>query len=175
VPAVAGRNAGIESALGRRVRFSCVVAMLIVAACGDSAQSGADLSMSAMNDAGGGGADEDGGPGSGVDGGMQSMADLAGGGGSIDLASLDLAGLTNCYGVAICDPNAAFCIRFHDGSQAAPGNVTSGPACFEPSDTCANQGQPMNCSCIQADSNLGVTCQGSCVDHGDGTYDCYKQ
>jgi hypothetical protein len=94
---------------------------------------------------------------------------------SVDLAALDLGGFTNCYGVAICDPGAAFCIRFWDGSQAAKGNLVGGPACYEPTDTCANQGQPMNCSCIQADTNLGVACMGSCVDHQDGTYDCYKQ
>jgi hypothetical protein len=149
--------------------------MMTAAACGDSAQSGADLSMAMPGDLAGGGVDNDGGAGGGGDGGAQATADLAGGGGGIDLATLDLAGLTNCYGVAICDPNSSFCLRYNDGSQAAPGNVTSGPACFQPSDTCANQGQPMNCSCIQADANLGTACQGSCVDHGDGTYDCFKK
>lgn len=149
---------------------------LVVAGCGgDNAQSGADLSLAVPSDGGGGGPVDDDGGNAGGDGAASAMPDLAGGGGALDLASLDLAGLTNCFGAAICNPGTSFCLRFHDGSQAQPGNLTGGPACFEPADTCANQGQPMNCSCIQNDANLGVACQGSCVDHGDGTYDCYKQ
>jgi hypothetical protein len=90
-----------------------------------------------------------------------------------DLFPADIAGMINCHGVAICDPAIHFCIIFHSGSQATPGSVSGGPACFEPSDACANQGQQMNCGCIQADNTLGTNCQGSCVDHMDGTYDCY--
>jgi hypothetical protein len=97
----------------------------------------------------------------------------SGTGGTIDFSNADLTGLTNCYGVTACDPNEAFCIRFYAGSQTTPGSLAGGPACYEPSDTCANQGQNMDCGCIQADPILGVACQGSCVDHMDGTYDCY--
>lgn len=93
--------------------------------------------------------------------------------GNIDFSNADLTGLTNCYGATACDPNQAFCIRFYAGSQAAPGSLAGGPACYEPSDTCANQGQNMDCGCIQNDPVLGVACQGSCLDHMDGTYDCY--
>lgn len=87
----------------------------------------------------------------------------------------DLAGLVNCYGVAVCDPSLHFCIQFFSGSQAAPGAPVSSAACYQPTDTCANQGQPMTCACIQADPSLGTGCQGSCLDHGDGTYFCYAQ
>ena len=55
--------------------------------------------------------------------------------------------------------------------------MVSGPACYEPSDTCANQGQNMDCGCIQNDSTLGPSCQGSCVTNnnpdGSTTFDCY--
>lgn len=87
----------------------------------------------------------------------------------------DLGGLTDCFGVAVCDPAQQFCIKFFAGSAAAPGALSAGPACFVPSDTCTNQGQPMNCACIQADAQLGMSCQGSCADNGDGTYFCYAQ
>ena len=90
-----------------------------------------------------------------------------------DLFPADIAGLTNCYGVALCDPQLMFCIKYHDGSQTTPGKTTGGPACYSPSMSCADQQQNMDCGCIQADNALGVACQGSCVDHGDGTYDCY--
>lgn len=95
--------------------------------------------------------------------------------GSSSPAPRDLGGLTDCFGVAICDPAQQFCIKFFDGSQAAPGNMTAGPACFAPSDTCGNQGQNMDCGCIQNDPQLGMNCQGSCVDNGNGTYFCYAQ
>ena len=91
-----------------------------------------------------------------------------------DLAATDLAGLVNCYNVAICDPNMDFCIRYDDGSQAAPGKaVFSSPACFTPGTPCADNMQPMDCNCIQNDDTLGLNCQGSCVDNGDGTFVCY--
>ncbi|HUS66077.1 MAG TPA: hypothetical protein VMZ28_16105 [Kofleriaceae bacterium] len=92
-----------------------------------------------------------------------------------DLYPSDLQGLVNCYGVAFCDVSTMFCLKFHDGSPAAPGALTTGPACFAPADDCGTLGQPMNCACIQADSNLGLNCQGACVDNGNNTYDCYKQ
>jgi hypothetical protein len=88
--------------------------------------------------------------------------------GSVNFSG-DLAGLVNCYGVAVCDPNTSFCIQYHSGSQAAPGNLVAGPACFEPADC---MGTTMNCTCIMQDANLGGACP-SCVDHMDGTYDCY--
>ena len=81
----------------------------------------------------------------------------------------DLAGLVNCYGATVCDPNTSFCIRYYSGSAATPGNIVAGPACFEPADC---MGQPMNCNCITQDQNLGGACV-NCVDHMDGTYDCY--
>jgi hypothetical protein len=90
-----------------------------------------------------------------------------------DLASTDLAGLTNCYGMAVCDPTQMFCIRYYDGSQAAPGKLSFGPACYEPGTPCADNNQNMDCGCIQNDDNLGPLCQGSCVDNMNGTFDCY--
>src|SRR5579862_2286631 len=69
--------------------------------------------------------------------------------GSPPSSGKDFGGLTDCFGVAICDPTMQFCIKFYSGSQAAPGMLTNPPACFAPSDTCANQGQAMDCGCIQ--------------------------
>jgi hypothetical protein len=94
---------------------------------------------------------------------------------SRDLAVYDLTGLVNCFGVATCDPQAMFCIRYFKGSQASPGMMSAAPACYAPSDTCQDQGQPMNCGCIQVDATLGLGCEGSCLDRGDGTYDCFAQ
>jgi hypothetical protein len=92
-----------------------------------------------------------------------------------DLAATDLAGLVNCYNVAICDPNMDFCIRYDDGSQAVPGKAVFGsPACFTPAVPCADNMQPMDCNCIQNDDALGMNCQGSCVDNGNGTFVCYQ-
>jgi len=94
----------------------------------------------------------------------------------LDLTQGDLTGLFNCYNVAICAPNQMFCIKYFDGSAAAPGKLVGGsPACYEPSDTCGNQGQNMDCGCIQNDGTLGPACQGSCVDNQDGTFTCYAQ
>jgi hypothetical protein len=93
----------------------------------------------------------------------------------LDLASSDLAGLFNCYGVAVCDPTTDFCIKYYTGSAATPGQLMNSPACFTPSDTCGNQGQNMDCACIQNDANLGVGCKGSCVDNMDGTFTCYAK
>ncbi len=92
-----------------------------------------------------------------------------------DLFPADLEGLVNCDNKSFCDPTMDFCIRFHDGSQGTPGNLTAGPACFKPTDDCATQGQAMDCGCIQGDPTLGVSCQGSCVDRGGGIFDCYAQ
>ena len=84
-------------------------------------------------------------------------ADLAPPRKPVDLASTDLAGYVNCFGVAVCDPTMAFCIKFHTGSQAAPGNVPSGsPACYAPADC---NGTNMNCDCITQDAALGGNCQ----------------
>ena len=88
-----------------------------------------------------------------------------------DLASTDLAGLFNCYGVAICDPTQQFCIRLFAGSLAAPGKMAA-PACYQPDPSCADNGLPMDCNCIQNDCTLAPLCQ-NCVDKGDGTFDCY--
>jgi hypothetical protein len=147
-----------------------VLALLTLVGCGGSSADPLDAAVSHADTQDGGSA-VDGGD---TDAGASARPDGSTRGG-IDLASVDLTGLVNCYGVAICDPNLHFCIRYHDGSQGTPGNLTAGPACFDPSDTCANQGQPMNCSCIQADANLGTACQGSCVDNMNGTYDCYAK
>lgn len=87
----------------------------------------------------------------------------------MDLGSTDLAGFVNCFGATVCDPNTSFCIKYHSGSQANPGSLVAGPACFEPADC---MGTTMNCTCITQDANLGGACP-SCVDHMDGTYDCY--
>jgi hypothetical protein len=89
-----------------------------------------------------------------------------------DLGAADLAGFVNCYGVAVCDPGTMFCIKYHSGSPATPGNLTAGsPACFVPDDC---NGNTMDCSCITQDTSLGPNCA-TCVDNKDGTYDCYAQ
>ena len=94
----------------------------------------------------------------------------------LDLSQGDLTGLFNCYNVAICEPNKMFCIKYFDGTAAVPGKLVGGsPACYEPSDTCGNQGQNMDCGCIQNDGTLGPSCQGSCVDNQDGTFSCFAQ
>lgn len=93
----------------------------------------------------------------------------------MDLAAADLTGLFDCYGVAACSPTQMFCMKFHSGSTAAPGTVTSGPACYGPDPACVDNGLPMDCSCIQADANLGLGCQGACVDNMNGTFDCYAK
>jgi hypothetical protein len=98
--------------------------------------------------------------------------DLAGG--PADFAGVDLAGLVLCYGAAVCDPAMQFCLRYYAGPRSAPGMLVNGPSCFEPSDTCANLGQNMDCGCIQNDPNLQGGCA-DCLDHGDGTYDCFAR
>ncbi|HEX6837022.1 MAG TPA: hypothetical protein VF334_10645 [Polyangia bacterium] len=87
-----------------------------------------------------------------------------------DLVSADLTGLVNCFGATACDPNTTFCIRLNSGSAANPG-TTKTPACYEPIDC---MGANMNCDCITQDPVLGPLCA-NCVDHMDGTYDCYAQ
>jgi hypothetical protein len=92
----------------------------------------------------------------------------------LDFAATDLAGLVNCLNRAICDPTMMFCITYNDGSQATPGKTVFGsPACYAPDTPCVDNGQMMDCGCIQNDATLGMGCQGSCVDNGDGTYVCY--
>lgn len=89
----------------------------------------------------------------------------------MDLGSTDLAGFVNCFNDTVCDPTTTFCIKYHSGSAAAPGTVVSGPACYQPADC---MGTAMNCACITQDATLGGACL-NCVDHMDGTYDCYAQ
>jgi hypothetical protein len=145
-----------------------VAVMVLLSGCGSSPDAASD---GAPPDLANGGAVTDGGPG-GSDGGVPAPVD-SGSIANFDLASADLTGLTNCFGATVCDPTSSFCIRYYNGSQATPGSLAGGPACYQPSDTCANQGLNMDCTCIQGDSNLGAACAGSCVDHMDGTYDCY--
>jgi hypothetical protein len=101
---------------------------------------------------------------------LASEADLAPHPLPADLGSTDLAGFVNCYGVAVCDPNTSFCIRLNSGSATNPGTMQM-PACYEPVDC---MGANMNCDCITQDPVLGGSCV-NCVDHMDGTYDCYAQ
>jgi hypothetical protein len=120
--------------------------------------------------------------GGGNDAGVAGAADLAGAPppdltlhplprdlGAIDFAG-DLAGFVNCFGAAVCDPNTSFCIRLNAGSAANPGTSQS-PACYEPVDC---MGANMSCDCITQDPVLGPSCV-NCVDHMDGTHDCYAQ
>jgi hypothetical protein len=87
-----------------------------------------------------------------------------------DLRSTDLAGLVDCFEVTVCDPTMNFCIRLNSGSATNPGTVTT-PACYQPADC---MGANMDCDCITQDPVLSVLCA-NCVDHMDGTYDCYAQ
>jgi hypothetical protein len=87
-----------------------------------------------------------------------------------DLGSSDLAGLVDCFGATVCDPTSTFCIRLNSGTAANPG-TTQTPACYQPVDC---MGANMNCDCITQDPVLGGSCV-NCVDHMDGTYDCYAQ
>ncbi|MGZ3425261.1 MAG: hypothetical protein ACXVCV_01375 [Polyangia bacterium] len=87
-----------------------------------------------------------------------------------DLGSSDLAGLVDCFGATVCDPTTTFCIRLNTGSAANPGTIKT-PACYEPVDC---MGANMNCDCITQDPVLAPLCA-NCVDHMDGTYDCYAQ
>jgi hypothetical protein len=144
--------------------FVTFVAALTLAACSDAVPAADD-----------GGSHQDVITDGGDDAGAQPAPPDLAAAATLDLANVDLTGLTNCFGVTVCDPTSQFCIRYNSGSQANPGTLSTPAACFEPTDSCANQGQPMNCGCIQADTALGANCQGSCADHGDGTYDCYKQ
>src|SRR4051794_10953437 len=41
----------------------------------------------------------------------------------VDLFPADIAGMTNCFGVALCDPTVHFCIRFFAGSATAQGGI----------------------------------------------------
>ena len=86
-----------------------------------------------------------------------------------DMRSTDLAGLGDCFGVAVCDPTMEFCIRVIPGSPSAPGKPKPA-ACYQPVDC---MGANMNCDCITQDPVLSAVCA-SCVDHMDGTYDCYS-
>lgn len=87
-----------------------------------------------------------------------------------DLAPSDLAGLTDCYGVAYCDSTNMFCLRYFKGTPGEPGPIKVAPSCFSPTDPCA--GGTLDCACIQADTTLGPACQ-QCFDNMDGTFTCY--
>ena len=151
-----------------RVALLAVFAVT-VAACVGVMPSGSD---GTGGNGGAGGATQD----STADAGVGGAPDLAGGADlaphplPADLGSTDLAGLVNCYGAAICDPNTSFCIRLNSGSATNPGTMQT-PACYEPVDC---MGANMNCDCITQDPVLGGLCV-NCVDHMDGTYDCYAQ
>jgi hypothetical protein len=111
-----------------------------------------------------------------ADAGVEPAADLAPGDdlapkpAGPDLRSTDLAGLVDCFGATVCDPTMNFCIRLNSGSAANPG-TTQTPACYQPVDC---MGANMNCDCITQDPVLAPLCT-NCVDHLDGTYDCYAQ
>jgi hypothetical protein len=145
-----------------------LIAALLTTGCLDPLPSGAGATqdgghVSATSDGGrGDGGDDGGGDGGGGDGGTPTMSNTP-------------PGTIDCYGAAACDPATAFCIKYYAGSQSAPGAIASGPACYEPSDTCANQGQAMDCGCIRNDAVLGPACAGGCVDNGNGTYVCFAQ
>ena len=143
-----------------------VVTTLVVSCIGGSSSMVADMLATSRDMSGAGDAAK--GP---VDGALAVDAAKP----LLDLAATDLAGLFNCYGVAICDPTTDFCIKYYTGSAADPGNLVNSPACFTPSDTCGNQMLNMNCDCIQNDANTGLLCQGSCVDNADGTFNCYAK
>ena len=101
---------------------------------------------------------------------LASGPDLAPAPSPPDLMSTDLAGLVNCFGKTVCDPTMEFCIRLNPGSATNPGTPQA-PACYQPVDC---MGANMNCDCITQDAVLANYCV-NCVDHMDGTYDCYAQ
>jgi hypothetical protein len=149
------------------MRFVLVGVLAILGGCVGAMPSGGDGTGS-----GGNGSVQDS-PG---DAGVDSVADLAPPADltphplAADLGSTDLAGFVNCFGAAVCDPSTSFCIRLNSGSATAPGTMQT-PACYEPVDC---MGANMNCDCITQDPVLGGSCV-NCVDHMDGTYDCYAQ
>ena len=150
------------------MRFALVAVVAFAAACLGSMPSG-----SAGGGGGGtGGATQDSTP----DAGVGSVADLATPADLHprpplpDLASTDLAGFVDCFGATVCDPTMSFCIRLNTGSATNPG-TTQTPACYQPVDC---MGANMNCDCITQDPVLAASCV-NCVDHMDGTYDCYAQ
>lgn len=148
------------------MRFALVAVTVVLAACVGSMPSGSN------GNGGSGGAGQD----STADAGVGGAADLATPADlhprpvMPDLVSSDLAGFVDCFGATVCDPTTTFCIRFSSGSATTPG-TTQTPACYEPVDC---MGANMNCDCITQDPVLGASCV-NCVDHMDGTYDCYAQ
>ena len=131
---------------------------------------GVEPAASDGSGSGGNGATQDSTPDAGVSADLAPPADLTPHPLPADLGSTDLAGLVSCFGMAVCDPNTSFCIVLHSGSAAVPGTMLP-PACYEPVDC---MGANMNCDCITQDPVLGGSCV-NCVDHMDGTYDCYAQ
>jgi hypothetical protein len=148
------------------MRFALVTAVVVVGGCVGSMPSGSDAT------GGNGGAAQDSTADAGVDGvaDLAPPADLHPRPAPPDLVSSDLAGLVDCFGATVCDPTMSFCIRLHSGSASNAG-TTQPPACYQPTDC---MGANMNCDCITQDAVLGPSCL-NCVDHMDGTYDCYAQ
>jgi hypothetical protein len=151
-----------------RVVFTIAFALTLAvsaAACVGAMPSGSDGTGT-----GGNGASQDTASDAGVSADLAPGADLSPHPLPADLGSTDLAGLVNCYGMAVCDPTTSFCIVLHSGSATNPGTMQA-PACYAPVDC---MGANMNCDCITQDPVLGGSCV-NCVDHMDGTYDCYAQ
>jgi len=148
------------------MRLALIAAVALVGGCVGSMPSGSD------GTGGNGGGVQD----STADAGVEGVADLAPPADLHprpvlpDLVSSDLAGFVDCFGVAVCDPTTTFCIRLNSGSASNAG-TTQTPACYEPVDC---MGANMNCDCITQDPVLASSCL-NCVDHMDGTYDCYAQ
>ena len=149
-----------------RVAFVCL-AVAVAAGCGSASP---PASATGGNGGNGGtqGSTADAGAGTAVD--LADGPDLAPRPLPPDLGSTDLAGVVNCFGATVCDPTSSFCIRLNSGSAANPGTIQT-PACYQPVDC---MGANMNCDCITQDPVLGGSCV-NCVDHMDGTYDCYAQ
>ena len=151
------------------MRFALVAMVAFAGACLGSMPAG---SGGTGGNGGNGGAAQD----STADAGVEAVADLAPPADlhprpvMPDLVSTDLAGFVDCFGATVCDPTTTFCIRLNSGSPTNVGK-TQTPACYEPVDC---MGANMNCDCITQDPVLGASCV-SCVDHMDGTYDCYAQ
>ncbi len=152
------------------MRVALVLVLAFAAAAGVSACGGAMPSGSDGTATGGNGAGHATSADAGVAADLATPADLTPRPLPADLGSTDLAGFVNCFGAAVCDPTTMFCIVLHSGSATNPGTAQT-PACYEPVDC---MGANMNCDCITQDAVLGPSCV-NCVDHMDGTYDCYAQ
>jgi len=152
------------------MRVVLAATFAVAAAAGLAACVGAEPAASDGTGTGGNGSSQDTASDAGVADDLSPAADLSPHPLPADLGSTDLAGLVDCHGVAVCDPATTFCIVLHAGSATTPGTMQA-PACYEPVDC---MGANMNCDCITQDPVLGGSCV-NCVDHMDGTYDCYAQ